>query len=637
VNYRNKFVHLACLLLCVFALPTCGGGGSSGSKNECRDSAANADITAVELLDPTPCKRGKFGYKVVALPNGNVVVSDDGDSSIASDNGAVHLFNPVTQELIKSQYGEFKDALYNTRILPLANGNFVIRSPKTEDKDSVMLVNGQTGMSIEESIAGVDRFVRPLATNNFIISLYENGVKSSRLIDGTTGTRIGNDYRGENNTVSFSVTALENGNFALVSFSEITSQITVVESIRLFDGVTGVQIGNTIPGNNVGDLLGLVIFNHPVSYSDPMVKDLGNGNFVVASPNDIVAGVSGAGSVILVDGDTGLQIGSDLSGDKEGDLLGFNGVTVLSNGNFVISSQYDDHNGIENAGTVRLIDGATGALIGDVFSGSISGDNLGDGYSPHPNGITALPNGNFVIVHPRAGAVMLVDGTTGMQIGNTPASDADEFELGTSVVALSNNNFVVVSLSGLGIHSLGFVRLIDGSSGLQIGDKITAEENGYLGFPNIVTMPSGNFIIPNPFSPLTGATPDLFGGVILIDGTTGNQIGEIINGNDEINVGLDEEEGDYFDKSHGSVFALSNNSFVVFAENEGGKKHNSTIKLMDGATGLQIGQSIEGDLNNDTHALVIDLENTDYFILSLPEADINGLQNSGFVGVVPRQ
>ena len=98
---------------------------------------------------------------------------------------------------------------------------------------------------------------------------------------------------------------------------------------------------------------------------------------MIATQNDDVGGVSNAGSVMLIDGATGSQVGTTISGDDANDLLSFSSVTSLGNGNFVIASHNDDVGGVVNAGSVMLINGTTGAQIGTTISGDDFDDQLG--------------------------------------------------------------------------------------------------------------------------------------------------------------------------------------------------------------------------------------------------------------------
>jgi len=647
----KNITQLFGLILLALALVTCSGGG--GSKDDCRGSATNAGITTSELLDPMQCKNGNFGSSINVLPNGNVVVYDPGDSSIAFRNGAFHLFDPLTQVLIRSFFGNAEFSFENSFVMSLPNSNFVIVSPDAREKGviasgAVRLIDGQTGIQIGDVLVGDlvnDRLgsggVTVLTKNNFVIAspsssvngLEDNG--SVMLIDGATGMQIGSTIAGDNfsdNLGNGGVVALTNGNFVVVSYSDFVAGITNAGSIKLFDGNTGVQIGNTIAGDNDDDRLGEPIFFQAKLVLS--VKDLGNGNFVIASPNDTVAGINKAGSVMLVDGNTGLQIGSVFSGDDEEDQLGVLGATVLVNGNFVVASFQDDHNGIVDAGTVRLIDGITGTLIAGVISGGTGGDMLGS-HLP-----LSLANGNFAVASPlyddganvNAGSVMLISGTTGLQIGSTVRGNHEEDQLGINLEKLKNNNFVVVSrVDGNETTYSGSVRLVDGETGVQLGNTIIGEPNDKLGnlrvgtFNGIASLPNGNFVVPSP------RVDDFLGGVFLVDGLTGSQIGETIKGD----IAFDQLGSD-------GVFALSNNNYVIVSgdDNVGGKEEAGSIRLVSGVTGLQLGEPIVGKNQADlSRAFVVDLENSDYFLLGGPFLNINNssrLSATGFVGLVDK-
>jgi len=104
-----------------------------------------------------------------------------------------------------------------------------------------------------------------------------------------------------------------------------------------------------------------------------------------------VGGVVKAGSVRLVDGTTGLEIGLT-AGDDANDQLGFSitGVTALANNNFVIAADLDDMGVVVDAGSVRLVDGVTGIpIVGGTITGSTANDQLGSG------GVTASPGKSF--------------------------------------------------------------------------------------------------------------------------------------------------------------------------------------------------------------------------------------------------
>ena len=137
-------------------------------------------------------------------------------------------------------------------------------------------------------------------------------------------------------------------------------------SVRLMNGATGAQIGPTLVGDSAAERLG-----SGCAFSRSGVTALANGNYVVASPQSDEGGLVDAGSVRLIDGNNGQQIGAALVGDEASDFLGSGGVTALPNGNFVIASPLDDNGGLAEAGSVRLIDGETGAQIGNAVTGAV--------------------------------------------------------------------------------------------------------------------------------------------------------------------------------------------------------------------------------------------------------------------------
>ena len=99
---------------------------------------------------------------------------------------------------------------------------------------------------------------------------------------------------------------------------------------------------------------------------------------MIASPDDSVGGKNNAGSVMLVSGTTGALIKA-LVGDQEGDQLGYDGVshgvTALANNNFVVISSEDQVDNIPGAGSVKLVSGTTGAQIGDnILQGTTKED-----------------------------------------------------------------------------------------------------------------------------------------------------------------------------------------------------------------------------------------------------------------------
>ncbi len=123
------------------------------------------------------------------------------------------------------------------------------------------------------------------------------------------------------------------------------------------------------------------------------VVALSTGNIVVTSPFDDAGGTD-AGAVYLFNGSTGALI-STLRGSKAGDFVGSGGVTALSNGNFVISSPAWDNGSIVNAGAVTWGSGIAGVSGVISPSNSLVGSQTGDFVGN--DGVTALTNGNYLV------------------------------------------------------------------------------------------------------------------------------------------------------------------------------------------------------------------------------------------------
>jgi hypothetical protein len=575
----------------------------------------------------------------VQLANGNIVVSDPGDSSRFFKNGAVHLYSQFSATPIASIYGNVVgDQLGSSSITALGNNNYVIASPSDDengivDAGSVRLVDGNTGVQISVALVGdatEDFFgsssITVLGNNNYVISSSEddvNGVAdagSERLVDGSTGMQIGATLAGDvvnDRLGSSSIATLGNNNYVVVSVVDDVNGILDAGSVRLVDGNTGVQIGATLAGDVPGDFLG------------SSVTVLGNNNYVIASDFNDVNGIVDAGSVRLVDGNTGAQIGASLEGDVADDFLGSSSVTVLGNNNYVIASAFDDVNGILNAGSTRLVDGDTGAQIGATLAGDASSDFFG-------SSVTALGNDHYVIASPGdtvngiaiSGSVRLVDGNTGTQIGATLAGDEPNDRLGLGrIIALGNNNYVIASIFDAvnGIVNAGSVRLVDGSTGAQIGAVIAGKAtDDQFGRSGITALANNNYVIASRLDDVNG-TIDA-GSVRLVDGRTGVQIGVALSG---------DESDDQLGSS--GITALANNNYVIASriDDVNGIVDAGSVRLVDGSTGVQIGSAIGGAVSDDMLSVqVIKPVSGSYYILSQPNADNGGQVDAGRVRIV---
>ena len=544
-------------------------------------TASIPTVTSAELLDPTIAAGNKFGSLTVILANGNIVINSPFDDTVATNAGAVHLYNPFTKTVVASFYGDTgNDKLGDSSITALGNNNFVIASPGDDvnsvvDAGSVMLINGATGAQIGSTIAG----------------------------DNTS------DYFG-----SKSITALGNNNFVIASPADDVNSVSNAGSVMLMNGATGAQIGTTLAGDTASDQLG---------YNG--ITALGNNNFVIASYLDNVGGVVDAGSVMLINGATGAQIGSTFAGNAANDYLGRSSITALTNNNFVIASAYDDA-GHTNNGSVMLVSGTSGAQIGSTLAGNTGGDSLGF------SAITALTNNNFVIaselvdvgIAVDTGSVMLVSGATGAQIGSTLVGNATNDLLGASgITALTNNNFVIASpFDDVGVSDAGSVMLVNGATGALIATIVGDTASDQLGYSFITALTNNNFVIASENDNVGGITDA--GSVMLINGATGAQIGSTLAGDTASDrLGFT------------GVVKLNNNHFVVASryDNVDSVTDAGSIRQID-TTGSQV-KLIAGTTTDDMITVGISTTSAaNFYVVRLLNFDKSSYANSGFATVV---
>jgi hypothetical protein len=183
------------------------------------------------------------------------------------------------------------------------------------------------------------------------------------------------------------------------------------------------------------------------------VTVLPNGNIVVTDPYYDAGATGDVGAVYLYAGATGALI-STLTGSTAGDRVGYFGVTALSNGNYVVRSPYWVNGAVADAGAVTWGDGMTGVSgvvsVANSLVGSTAGDQVGIG------DVVALSNGNYVVWSPQwhnggaefAGAVTWGDGTMGtagvVSAANSLVGSTANDLVGR-VTALSNGNYLVGS------------------------------------------------------------------------------------------------------------------------------------------------------------------------------------------------
>ena len=392
--------------------------------------AAQGEITG-------PPNSGTFGSQVVVLPNGNIVVSDSGfDENGVTNIGAVYLFDGATHALISTLKGSTANDQVGQEITVLANGNYVVRSASWSNglaklAGAVTFCKATTGcngvVSFGNSLIGstefdVVGFVMPLPNGNYIVRSIDwdtyfppirKNVGAVTFCNGTIGCKgelttlnslIGSSD--DDKLATGGITILKDGDYVVSSPSWNNSIFTDAGAVTFCRGTSGcggvVSSSNSLVGDKREDRVG------SIPSANFSVVELANGNYVVASGfynPDPITSPSPFGAATLCNGVTGCAgpIWSNISliGTAHGQFVGGNGVTALPNGNYVVSSPWWD----SGRGAVTFCSGTTGCG-GDISpANSLLGSKPFDYVGGTPpaaqqliNPITVLSNGNYVLV-----------------------------------------------------------------------------------------------------------------------------------------------------------------------------------------------------------------------------------------------
>ncbi len=298
------------------------------------------------------------------------------------------------------------------------------------------------------------------------------------------------------------------------------------------------------------------------------VLPLSTGNVVVTDPTVN----NNAGAVYLFNATTGALL-SSLTGST-GELLGSNGVTVLSNGNYVVYNQ--SWNG--SRGAVTWGSGTSG------ITGTISANNSLVGSSPNDfvgRTVSALSNGNYVVDSSAwngyrgavtwgsgmAGITGVVSASNSLEGTNPEVSGPNTFSPGDEVggggvIALNNGNYVVASPQWNG--NRGAVTWGSGTSGTTgtisasnslVGSSPDVEGTNssrpgdQVGAGGVTALDNGNYVAASP------DWNDTQGAVTWGSGTSG--ITGVVSASNSL---VGSSSNDFVGRS---VSALRNGNYVV--------------------------------------------------------------------------
>jgi hypothetical protein len=547
-----------------------------------------------------------FGTQVVALPNGNIVITDPKYSPNGKTNiGAVYLYNGRTRALISALTGSTAgDSVGNWGVTALPNGNFLVTSftwnngaaPRAGALTWCSGVTGCAGVvSAANSLVGQTASdqvgyggVIGLSNGNYVVLspnwdngaaaeagavTWCSGVTGCTGVVTTTNSLVG-DTAGDG--AWGSVAALPNGNYVVLNPYWNNGAATQVGAITWCSGITGctgvVTTANSLVGNTIDDQVG--------GYG---VAVLSNGNYVVSSANWDNGAAADAGAVTWGNGATGITgvvtITNSLVGGTAGDQVGLHkSVTVLTNGNYVVSSGSWGNGTMAHVGAVTWGNGATGITGVVTLTNSLVGTTVDDYVGGY---VTALSNGNYVVDSPNwsngyappAGAVTWGNGATGItgtvSIANSLVGGiTGSYGLGycdldyckSAVTALSNGNYVVASpywsIDQSDAFALGAVTWGNGATGTTgavsaANSLVGTYANEQVGKGGVTALANGNYVVRNLYwgsgvvamagaatwgSGATGVTGTVSAANSLVGSTTGDGVGSggitaLTNGN----------------------------------------------------------------------------------------------------------
>ncbi|MCC2636956.1 MAG: filamentous hemagglutinin family outer membrane protein [Moraxellaceae bacterium] len=592
------------------------GSGSSG-------------VTGVVSASNSLVGSSNFDYvggpiSIDRLQNGNyVVASSSWSNGSATDAGAVTWGNGTTgttgvisasNSLVGSSTGD----QIGSDVVWLANGNYVAMS-SVWDNGSAVDAGAITWGSGTGGVTGVVS-----AANS--------------LVGSSSGDELGN----------YGIVYMPGSNYLIRSANWDNGSATDAGAVTWGSGTAGVSgvlgASNSLVGESSNDRVGVVL-----------VDVLGNGNFVVRTPTWDNGGAIDAGAVSFGSNTTGISgvisASNSLVGTGSNNKVGSAGITRLANGNFIVGSELWDNGSVTDAGASTWASGTSG-ITGEVSaSNSLVGTSNGDKVGAS---VTALTNGNYVVrsslwdngAIADAGAVTWGNGSTGLSgavsVSNSlVGSQAGDFVGvgGLGITALPNGNYVVGSQgwdNGSAVDA-GAVTWGNGTTGITgevsaANSLVGSSTNDKAGFAGMLVLPSGNFIaITENWD--NGTATDA-GAMTWVNGTTGltgtiNAANSLVGGRSNDRIGS------------GGVRALANGHYLVnsYTWDNGSAVDAGAVTWGSGTSGVRgvvsAGNSLVGTHANDnvgTFGSVTSFANGDYLVLT-PTWDNGAIVNAGAVTV----
>jgi hypothetical protein len=628
---------------------------------------------------------------VTVLANGNyVITSSSWDGGGPASIGAVTLGNGTTGisgtvSAANSLVGATaNDTVGSVAITTLTNGNYVVRSPNWDapgaaNAGATTFGNGTTGaagtVSASNSLVGstasdsTSLTVHPLTNGNYVVrnpnwdapgAVNAGAVTFGNGTTGTSGTiSAANSLVGSTLNDNLAgvgsgsgIIPLTNGNYVVCSTQWDAPGAANAGAITFGNGTTGISgpisAANSLVGSTANDLLGSVVGN------DLGVIALTNGNYVVRSMFWDAPGAAEAGAATFGNGTTGITGTISAANSLVGTAANHNvgeGVTALTNGNYVVISNRWDTGGLLQVGAVTFGNGTTGVTGTVSAANSLVGTRASDLVGS--SGVTALTNGNYVVISPvwaiagasAVGAVTLGNGTTGItgtiSSANSLIGSTSQDRVGNGgVTALTNGNYVISTpeWDAPGTVNVGAVTLGNGTTGVtgtvsaanSLVGSTAADFVGDVGGSgaSIIPLTNGNFVVGSSNWDAPGVANA--GAVTFGNGVTG-VTGPVSAANSLIGSTASDEVGLF-------ITPLTNGSYVVrcHACDVAGTVNAGAVAYGSGTTGVSgtvsAANSLVGSVASDSVGSggVTPLANGSY-VVSSPGWDNGAVLNTGAV------
>ena len=507
---------------------------------------------------------GSGGIQI--LPNSNYIIkSPSWDNGVITDAGAVTWCNGSTGRTgiissLNSLVGSTASDNVGTNITALANSNYVNTSSGWDNgtvlnAGAVTWCNGTSGtagvISGSNSLIGSKAndavgggLIKALTNGNYVVSstVWDNGA----IIDagaatfangntGVTGVITGsNSLIGgtANNSIGGRVIELTNGNYVIGSNGWDNGAATDAGAVTWGNGMTGVSgvvsSSNSLIGSTAADNVGQYII------------PLSNGNYVLRNFFWDNGAIVNAGAATWCNGATGrsgiITSANSLIGSSTNDYVSIDGITALTNGNYIVRNGTWKNAGISSAGAATWCDGTVGRFGTISSANSLIGSNTGDNVGQT---VVELTNGHYVIVSynwnngatARAGAITWCNGTTGrtgiVGSSNSLIGNVMDDQIGNpSVTPLPNGNYTVQSylFDNGSIVNAGAVTWCNGNIGrtgpVTVSNSLVGTSAmDQVGNYGIDILTNGNYLVRNPLGD-NGAITDA-GAVTFCNGSTG--------------------------------------------------------------------------------------------------------------------